>query len=103
MTLNASMFKDDDFEVDLVAHSSRSKKPLFEGVECEDSLYLFSKKSFLRMVIYRIVTAHEFENVILRKKDPLFIGSLHRDVVAQVGRGHLLGKCSVCSGSFQYD
>jgi hypothetical protein len=66
MTLNASMFKDDDYEVDLVAHTTRNKKPLFEGIECEDSLYLFSKKNPIRILIYRIVTAHEFENLILR-------------------------------------
>ena len=82
MTLNASMFKDDDFEVDLVNHTTRNKKPLFEGIECDDSLYLFSKKNPIRIIIYKIVTAHEFENLILRNlSHSITINSFHYNVL----------------------
>ncbi len=73
MTINASIFKDDDYEVDLVSHTSKSKKPLFDKIECEDSLYIFSKKNPIRIVIYKIVTDHDFENVILCKSHIIYL------------------------------
>ena len=33
----------DDVEIDLVHHTAHIRKPLYDGIECEDSLYIFSK------------------------------------------------------------
>ena len=38
---------------------------LFDGVFCEISLFLFSKKNICRVAIYRIVISNYFENFIL--------------------------------------
>jgi hypothetical protein len=61
MSLNNSMVVDEEEE----AKSEHHVKRLFEGIECEDSLYLFSKKNFVRISLYKLVTHHDFDHFIL--------------------------------------
>lgn len=41
------------------------RKVLFEGVFCEDSLYLFNKENWLRIQMYNVMTHQSFEWVIM--------------------------------------
>lgn len=56
-----------DLEEEFVRSSTLKKKekPLFEGIACYQSLWMFSKKSPLRIVCYRVVHSDLFENFIL--------------------------------------
>jgi hypothetical protein len=63
MSLNNSMI-DDDIEIDIVHHQVKVHKPLYAGIECEDSLYIFNKRNVLRILCYRAVSHHFFEQLI---------------------------------------
>lgn len=56
-----------DLEEEFVKSSTLKKKekPLFEGISCYQSLWVFSKASFIRISCYRIVHSDLFENFIL--------------------------------------
>ena len=62
---------DESIEIDIETlqtkkeESSKQKKKLFEGVECERALYVFSKQSYVRILAYRIITNNRFESMIL--------------------------------------
>lgn len=43
----------------------KQQKDYFEGIECEESLFLFSKKFILRRILNRIVISNKFETLIL--------------------------------------
>jgi hypothetical protein len=38
---------------------------LFRGIECENSIYLFSKKNLFRQICYRVVHHGKFESLIM--------------------------------------
>jgi hypothetical protein len=63
MRNNNSLYEN-ELEADLMKDNNK-KKPIFDGIRCEDSLYLFPKSSWLRIFFYRMVTHHHFENAIL--------------------------------------
>ena len=63
ISLQASVM-DDDVEIDLFNQTAKVHKPLYDGIECEDSLYLFNKINYFRIFIYKIVTHHNFETFI---------------------------------------
>ncbi|EGR31326.1 hypothetical protein IMG5_112530 [Ichthyophthirius multifiliis] len=50
---------------DLFEETKNEKKKLFQGIECDDSLFIFSKKNFFRIFLYKIVQHHHFDNWIL--------------------------------------
>ena len=41
------------------------RKQLFRGIECENALYLFSKKNFFRKICYKTVHHGKFESIIM--------------------------------------
>ena len=41
------------------------RKQLFRGIECENALYLFSKKNLFRQICYKTVHHGKFESVIM--------------------------------------
>ena len=41
------------------------EEPLFKGIECNYSLYMFSKENWFRIICWQITTNHYFEPVIL--------------------------------------
>lgn len=43
----------------------REKKKLYAGVECENSLYLLSKKNFMRLSLYKLQKNKLFDNTIM--------------------------------------
>ena len=55
---------DEDVEIDIFNQTAKIHKPLYDGIECEDSLYLFNKMNFFRIFIYKLVTHHNFETFI---------------------------------------
>lgn len=64
-TLNASMQTvEEEVEVDLVNNSTKLHKPLYDGIACEDSIFIFNKRNFLRMFCYKMVMHHNFETLI---------------------------------------
>lgn len=55
-----------DIEDEFIKSSLLKKgKPLFDGVFCNESLYTFSKRSWIRIKFYKIVHSDLFENFIL--------------------------------------
>jgi hypothetical protein len=61
---------DESFEIDVAMLNAKNPqkkkvKPLYQGVECEVSWYLFSKKNFLRTIAYKLSQLHAFENTVL--------------------------------------
>lgn len=66
-TNNQSMLAsvaDEDVEIDIFNQTAKIHKPLYDGIECEDSLFLFNKMNFLRIFMYKLVTHHNFETFI---------------------------------------
>jgi len=57
-------YSNDNLIDGLVAIKSRGKNP-FDGIECNESLFFFSKKMKFRKVIHRVATSNIFENFIL--------------------------------------
>ena len=59
----------DEFEEEQIMAELISKKKiekvLFEGIECEDSLYIFSKEMNLRKILFKIAISSRFETFIL--------------------------------------
>lgn len=53
------------YSIDLEEDLKPKAKQLFEGVDCEDSLFIFSKSSKIRIFCYRAVTHRYFQGVIL--------------------------------------
>ena len=41
------------------------KKPLYHGVDCEDSFLIFKKSNLIRIFLYKVYTHSHFENVIM--------------------------------------
>jgi hypothetical protein len=63
MSLNNSVMED-DVEIDLVNRTTKHHKPLYDGIMCEDSLFIFNKKNCIRILIYKAVVHHGFEQII---------------------------------------
>ena len=53
----------------MLKYSTVVKKPLFDGIACLDSLFIFPKHNLLRILCYKIVNHKYFENLIF-----VFIG-----------------------------
>lgn len=58
------MYSEEDIIAGLVK-KKRKKIDIFEGVECRDSLFLFSKSWKIRRIIHITATSNSFENFIL--------------------------------------
>ncbi len=41
------------------------RKKLFRGIECENAIYLFSKKNWFRILCYKTVHHGKFESLIM--------------------------------------
>ncbi len=41
------------------------KKPLYQGIECKESLFLFTKSNKLRIFLYRVYIHAYFEHVVM--------------------------------------
>lgn len=56
-----------DLEEEFVKSSTikRKEKPLFEGINCSQSLWIFPKSNLVRIFCYRIVHSNLFDNLIL--------------------------------------
>ena len=56
-----------DIEEEFIKSSTLKKKdkPLFDGVSCAQSIWIFSKSSLIRIIAYRIVHSDLFENFVL--------------------------------------
>ena len=48
--------KMEENEITDVVDVKQAKKQIYDGIECEDSLFIFPKSNILRMILYRIVT-----------------------------------------------
>ena len=57
-------YEDDEIIAELFTKKSKVKI-LFEGVACDDSLYIFSKHLKIRRILYKIVGSTNFETLIL--------------------------------------
>lgn len=55
---------DDELEIDLVNHTAKIHKPLYDGIACDDSIFIFNKKNFFRIFCYKMVMHHNFETLI---------------------------------------
>ena len=56
-----------DVEEEFIKSSTLKKKskPMFEGISCNQSLFMFSKQNFVRIMFYKIVHSSAFDNFIL--------------------------------------
>lgn len=58
-------------EIDLEEVNKRTqqlleeRKQLFRGIECENSIYLFSKKNWIRIFCYKVINHGQFENFVM--------------------------------------
>jgi len=55
--------KESKEEIDI--KEERKKKRFYESLSCEESLFIFSKSSFVRIWTFKITNYKHFENLIL--------------------------------------
>lgn len=59
-----SSTQDAELEIDIVNNTAKIHTTLFEGIACEDSIFIFNKLNFFRILCYKIITHSNFESII---------------------------------------
>lgn len=62
---NAKAEEEEEFNLLYRPKKEAPKKRLYEGIRCEESLYLFRKQNIVRIWLYKLYVYPNFDNFIL--------------------------------------